>query len=105
MAAESPPTATSIKGSATPSFISTFLPTRWHSLSERRNHDPIATPAPSNAPFLESPDENRPLCFCPHGGSQFVEVDFPIDNTSTDAWGHTAHRSAIWPAQSTMVTE
>jgi hypothetical protein len=39
------------------------------------------------------------------GGSQFVEVDFPIDNPSTDAWGHTAHRSAVLPAQSAMVTE
>ena len=41
----------------------------------------------------------------PDGGSQFVEVDLPIDNASTDAWGHTSHRSAILPAQSTMVTE
>jgi Cupin domain len=41
----------------------------------------------------------------PGGGSQFVEVDFPIDNASTDAWGHIAHRSAILPAQSAMVTE
>jgi hypothetical protein len=41
----------------------------------------------------------------PDGGSQFVEVDLPIDNASTDAWGHTAHRSAILAAQSTMVTE
>ena len=39
------------------------------------------------------------------GGSHFVEVDLPTDNVSTDAWGHTARRSAILPAQSTMVTE
>ena len=39
------------------------------------------------------------------GGSQFVEIDFPINNASTDAWGHTVRRSAILPAQSTMVTE
>ena len=41
----------------------------------------------------------------PDGGSQFVEVDIPIDNASTNAWGHTARRSAVLPAQSTMVTE
>ena len=41
----------------------------------------------------------------PDGGSQFVEVDIPIDNASTDAFGNTVHRSAILPAQSTMVTE
>jgi quercetin dioxygenase-like cupin family protein len=41
----------------------------------------------------------------PDSGSQFVEIDFPVDNASTDAWGHTARRSAILPAQSTMVTE
>jgi hypothetical protein len=39
------------------------------------------------------------------GGSQFVEVDLPIDNASTDAFGNTVHRSAILPAQSTMITE
>ena len=39
------------------------------------------------------------------GGSQFVEVDIPIDNASTDAFGNTVRRSAILPAQSTMVTE
>ena len=39
------------------------------------------------------------------GGSQFVEVDIPIDNASTDAFGNTVHRSAILPAQSTIVTE
>ena len=41
----------------------------------------------------------------PDGGSQFVEIDFPVDNASTDAWGHTARLSAVLPAQSTMVTE
>jgi quercetin dioxygenase-like cupin family protein len=41
----------------------------------------------------------------PDGGSQFVEVDFPIDNASTDAWGHTARRSAVLQAQSAMVTD
>jgi quercetin dioxygenase-like cupin family protein len=41
----------------------------------------------------------------PDGGSQFVEVNLPVDNASTDAWGHTSHRSPILPAQSTMVTE
>ena len=39
------------------------------------------------------------------GGSQFVEIDLPIDNASTDAFGNTVQRSAILPAQSTMVTE
>jgi redox-sensitive bicupin YhaK (pirin superfamily) len=39
------------------------------------------------------------------GGSQFVEVDLPIDNASTDAFGNTVRRSATIPAQSTMVTE
>jgi hypothetical protein len=39
------------------------------------------------------------------GGSQFVEIEFPVDNASTDTWGHTARRSAILPAQSTMITE
>ena len=39
------------------------------------------------------------------GGSQFVEIDLSIDNASTDAFGNTVHRSAILPAQSTMVTE
>jgi hypothetical protein len=37
----------------------------------------------------------------PDGGSQFVEVDIPIDNPSTDAFGNVAHRSGILPAQST----
>jgi hypothetical protein len=39
------------------------------------------------------------------GGSQFVEINLPTDNASTDAFGNTVHRSAILPAQSTMVTE
>ena len=39
------------------------------------------------------------------GGSQFVEVDLPINNASTDAFGNTVHRSATLPAQSAMVTE
>src|SRR5260370_8232429 len=39
------------------------------------------------------------------GGSQFVEVDMPIDNASTDAFGNTVRRSALLAAQSTMVTE
>src|SRR5258705_3592130 len=41
----------------------------------------------------------------PDGGLKFVEVDIPIDNASTDAFGNTVHRSAVLPAQSTMVTE
>jgi len=41
----------------------------------------------------------------PNGGSQFVEVDIPIDNASSDAFGNTVNRSAILPAQSTMVTD
>ena len=41
----------------------------------------------------------------PDGGSQFVKVDIPIDNASTDAFGNTVHRSAVLPAQSTMLTE
>jgi hypothetical protein len=38
----------------------------------------------------------------PDGGSQFVEIEFPVDNASTDAWGHTAvvpqycRRGARW---------
>jgi hypothetical protein len=39
------------------------------------------------------------------GGSQFGEIDLPIDNASTDAFGNTVHRSAILPVQSTMVTD
>jgi hypothetical protein len=38
-------------------------------------------------------------------GSQFVEVDVPIDNVSTDAFGHVIRRSAILPAQSTLLAE
>lgn len=41
----------------------------------------------------------------PSGGSQFVELDIPIDNASTDAFGNIVHRSAILPTQSAMVTE
>jgi hypothetical protein len=41
----------------------------------------------------------------PDGGSQFVEVDIPIDNASTDAFGHVVRRSATLTAQSTMLTE
>ena len=33
----------------------------------------------------------------PDGVSQFVEVDLPVDNASTDAWGDTARRSAVLP--------
>jgi hypothetical protein len=39
------------------------------------------------------------------GGSQFVEVDIPIDNASTDVFNNTVHRSAVVPAQSVMVTD
>jgi len=39
------------------------------------------------------------------GGSQFVDVDMPIDNVSIDAFGNIVHRSAKLPAQSAMVTE
>ena len=39
------------------------------------------------------------------GGSQFVEVEIPIDNASTDAFNNTVHRSAVLPAQSAMVTD
>jgi hypothetical protein len=38
-------------------------------------------------------------------GSRFVEVDVPIDNASTDAFGHVIRRSAVMNAQSTMFTE
>jgi len=41
----------------------------------------------------------------PDGGSQFVEVDVPVDNASTDAFGNVVHRSGILPAQSTILTE
>jgi len=41
----------------------------------------------------------------PDNGSRFVEVDLPIDNAATDAFGNIVRRSAILPAQSTMVTE
>jgi hypothetical protein len=39
------------------------------------------------------------------GGSQFVEADIPINNAATDAFGHMIHRSAVVPAQSTMLAE
>ena len=39
------------------------------------------------------------------GGSRFVEVDVPIDNTATDAFGHLIRRSAPLTAQSAMFTE
>jgi quercetin dioxygenase-like cupin family protein len=41
----------------------------------------------------------------PDGGSQFIEVNLPVDNASTDAWSNTSRRSATLPAQSAMVTE
>ena len=41
----------------------------------------------------------------PDGGSQFIDIDIAIDNASTDAFGHLIHRSGIFPAQSTMMTE
>ena len=39
------------------------------------------------------------------GGSQFVDVEIPIDDASTDAFGHLIYRSGVFPAQSTMLTE
>lgn len=41
----------------------------------------------------------------PDGGSQFVEVDIPIGNAATDAFGHLIRRSGVLPAQSAMLTE
>src|SRR5258706_10778054 len=41
----------------------------------------------------------------PDGGSQFVEVEIPIENASTDAFGHVIRRSAGLTAQSTMLAE
>ena len=41
----------------------------------------------------------------PDGGSRFVEIDVPIDNSSTDAFGHLIRRSAPLTAQSAMFTE
>ena len=41
----------------------------------------------------------------PDGGSQFIEVNLPVDNASTDAWSNTSRRSATLSAQSAMVTE
>jgi hypothetical protein len=54
---------------------------------------------------LEIPDENCLLRFRTDGSSQFVDLDLPIDQASTDVFGNTVHRSASLPAQSTMVTE
>src|SRR5580700_1962105 len=39
------------------------------------------------------------------GGSRFVEIDVPIDNASTDAFGHVIRRSATVAAQSTLLAE
>ena len=39
------------------------------------------------------------------GGSQFVEIEVPIDNASTDAFGNISRRSGIVPAMSTMLGE
>lgn len=39
------------------------------------------------------------------GGSQFVDVDIPIDNAAADAFGHVIKRSGVVPAQSTMLSE
>jgi redox-sensitive bicupin YhaK (pirin superfamily) len=39
------------------------------------------------------------------GGSRFVEIDVPIDNAATDAFGHLIRRSARLTAQSAMFTE
>jgi redox-sensitive bicupin YhaK (pirin superfamily) len=39
------------------------------------------------------------------GGSRFVEIDVPIDNVSTDAFGHVIRRSATVTAQGTMLAE
>ena len=39
------------------------------------------------------------------GGSRFVEIDVPIDNAATDAFGHLIRRSAPLTAQSAMFTE
>jgi hypothetical protein len=39
------------------------------------------------------------------GGSKFLDIGIPIDNAATDAFGHLIHRSAVIPAQSTMLTE
>src|SRR5512133_457868 len=39
------------------------------------------------------------------GGSRFVEIDVPIDNAATDAFGHLIRRSTPLTAQSAMFTE
>jgi hypothetical protein len=41
----------------------------------------------------------------PDGGSQFAEIDIPIDNHSHDAFGHLIRRSGLLPAQGAMLTE
>ncbi|MBV9827411.1 MAG: cupin domain-containing protein [Alphaproteobacteria bacterium] len=38
-------------------------------------------------------------------GSRFIELDIPINNATTDAFGNTVQRSAVLPAQSTMITD
>jgi Cupin domain len=87
------------------SFISTFPPSRWHSLSERREGGLLTTPGPNGAIWERASMKIVRFASASDGGSQFVDVDLPIDNASTDAFGNTVHRSAILPAQSTMVTE
>src|SRR4051794_19714253 len=103
MAAGSPSTATSIKGNATP--VSSRLsfsvappiraPQTWPDSYARAERRYIGRALMKIVRFTSASD----------GGSQFVEVDLPIDNASTDAFGNTVHRSTILPAQSTMVTE
>jgi redox-sensitive bicupin YhaK (pirin superfamily) len=41
----------------------------------------------------------------PDGGSRFAEVDVPIDNAATDAFGHVIRRSALLAVQSAMFSE
>ena len=41
----------------------------------------------------------------PGGGSRFVDIEVPIDNAQTDAFGHTSHRSVAVPAQSAVLGE
>ena len=60
---------------------------------------------PNFALFRRTPMKIVRFASASDGGSQFVELDMPIDNASTDAFGNTVRRSAILPAQSTMVTE
>jgi hypothetical protein len=47
----------------------------------------------------------RAVVVASDSGSQFVEVDIPIDNASTEAFNNTVHRSAVLPAQNAMVTD